>query len=192
MSQTSGVSVAAASAWFGISRQAYYQACQRQLQRAAEDQLLVELVQGLRQRHPRMGERKLLHELQGPMAALDIQRGRDAFFALLGERELLVPTKRSARRTTRAAAWHYPNLLQDVAVRRVHQVWVADITYLTTEARFRYLALLTDAYSRFIVGYQLSASLAFEGCARPGAGAGTHAPRHPARADSSFGPWRTV
>ncbi len=166
VSQSSAVSVAAASAWFGISRQAYYQAHQRQLQRAAEDQLLVELVQGRRQRHPRMGGRKLLHELRGPMAALGIQHGRDAFFALLAERDLLVPTQRSARRTTRAGSWHYPNLLQDLPVTRVHQVWVADITYLTTEGRFLYLALLTDAYSRFIVGYDLSASLAFEGCAR--------------------------
>ncbi|MDQ4078865.1 MAG: IS3 family transposase [Chloroflexota bacterium] len=77
-----------------------------------------------------------------------------------------MPTKRSARRTTRGAAWHDPNLLHAVQRERVHQVWVADITYLTTEEGFRYLALLTDAWSRFIVGYDLSAALAFEGCAR--------------------------
>ncbi len=49
---------------------------------------------------------------------------------------------------------------------RVHQVWVGDITYLSTEEGFLYLALLTDAYSRFIVGYDLASSLAMEGCER--------------------------
>jgi transposase InsO family protein len=160
------VSKQAASAWFGISRQAYYQARRRQLQRAAEDQLVVELVQGIRQRHPRMGGRKLHHELRKPLSALGITRGRDAFFALLRAHELLVPPKRSRRRTTRSGLWRCPNLLADLELVRVHQVWVGDITYLTTETGFIYLALLTDAFSRFIVGFDLSSSLAAEGCLR--------------------------
>lgn len=155
-----------ASRWFGISRQAYYQARKRELQRAAEDGLLVELVRSIRQRHPRMGGRKLHHELKGPMAALGITRGRDAFFDLLRNRDLLVPLKRSRRRTTRAGLWRCPNLLVDLTLVRVHQAWVADITYITTEQGFLYLALLTDAFSRFIVGYDLSASLAAEGSLR--------------------------
>jgi len=160
------VSKRAASRWFGISRQAHYQDRKRQLMRAAEDQLLVELVQGIRQRHPRMGVRKLHHELRGPMAALDISRGRDAFFNLLRDRHLLVPAKRSRRRTTRSGLWRCPNLLADLELERVHQAWVGDITYITTEQGFVYLALLTDAYSRFIVGYDLSSSLAAEGSLR--------------------------
>lgn len=156
----------AACDWFGISRQAYYQARQRQLARAAEDQLVIELVQDIRQRHPRMGGRKLLHELQKPLDALGITRGRDTFFALLDAHNLLVAAKRGGRRTTYAGLWRYPNLLPGLAVTRVHQVWVGDITYITTEEGFVYLALLTDLYSRFIVGYDLSSSLAFEGCLR--------------------------
>ena len=156
------VSKRAASRWFGISRQAYYQAKQRQLQCTAENHLIVELVQGLRQRHPRMGGRKLLHELQRPMAALGITRGRDAFFQLLREQNLLVPTKRSRHRTTRSGLWRCHNLLADLTVARVHQAWVADITYITTEQGFVYLALITDAFSRFVVG----SSLAAEGCLR--------------------------
>lgn len=156
----------AGSGWFGISRQAYYQGRKRQLQRAAEDQLLVELVQGIRQRHPRMGGRKLYHELQTEMTILAISRGRDAFFDLLRETDLLVPKKRSQRRTTRSGLWHYPNLLVDLNLRRVNQAWVGDITYITTEQGFVYLALLTDVFSRFIVGYDLSSSLAAEGCLR--------------------------
>jgi putative transposase len=156
----------AASRWFGISRQAYYQARQRQVQRAAEEQWLVEMVQGIRQRHPRLGGRKLHHELQEAMNALGISRGRDAFFDLLRERGLLVTTKQSRRRTTRPGLWRCSNLLAALRLERVHQAWVGDITYLTTEQGFLYLALLTDAFSRFIVGYDLSASLAAEGCLR--------------------------
>jgi putative transposase len=156
----------AASGWFGISRQAYYQARQRQVQRAAEDQLLVELVQGIRQQHPRLGGRKLRHELQEAMSVLGLSRGRDAFFDLLRAHGLLVPTKHNRRRTTRAGLWRCPNLLRAVKLVRVHQVWVGDITYLTTEQGFLYLALLTDAFSRFIVGFDLSLSLAAEGCLR--------------------------
>jgi transposase InsO family protein len=161
-----GLSVQRASDWFDISRQAYYQSRQRQLQRAAEDQLLVELVQGIRQRHPRLGGRKLYHELQAPMQALAIGRGRDALFDLLRAHDLLVPRKRSRRRTTYGGLWRCDNLLLDLVVTQVNQAWVADITYLATEAGFLYLALLTDAYSRFIVGYDLSSSLVAEGSLR--------------------------
>jgi transposase InsO family protein len=113
-----------------------------------------------------MGGRKLLHELQAPMAQLGIHRGRDAFFELLSAHDLLVPVRRNRQRTTRSGWWRYPNLLAGLEVVRTHQVWVADITYLTTEQGFVYLALITDAFSRFIVGYDLSVSLAVEGCQR--------------------------
>lgn len=126
----------------------------------------MELVQDMRQRHPRLGGRKLHHELQEPMAALGITRGRDAFFDLLRANNLLVVIKRSRRRTTHAGLWRCPNLIADLTVVRIHQVWVADITYLITEDGFVYLALLTDVFSRFIVGLDLSSSLAVEGCAR--------------------------
>lgn len=155
-----------ACGWYKISRQAYYQARKREMERAAEDQLIVELVQGIRHHHPRMGGRKLLHELRTPLAALEIHRGRDAFFDLLRARELLVPPKRSRRRTTRAGLWRCPNLLTGMALTGPYQAWVGDITYITTEEGFVYLALLTDAYSRFIVGYDLSSSLAAEGALR--------------------------
>ena len=133
---------------------------------AAEDQLVLELVQGIRQRHPRMGGRKLHHELKEPLAALGITRGRDALFELLRRHGLLIPTKRSRCRTTQSGLWRCPNLLTDLTVTQVNQVWVADITYITIEQGFLYLALLTDAFSRFIVGFDLSASLAVEGCQR--------------------------
>ena len=113
-----------------------------------------------------MGGRKLHHELQQPLSALGISRGRDALFDLLRTHGLLVPTKRNRRRTTQSGLWRCPNLLADLTVTHVHQAWVGDITYLATEEGFVYLALLTDLFSRFIVGFDLSSSLALEGCAR--------------------------
>lgn len=100
------------------------------------------------------------------MAALDIQRGRDAFFDLLRRHQLLVPVKRNRRRTTFAGLWHCPNLTTELTLERPGQLWVADITDLTTEQGFLYLALLTDAFSSFVVGYDLSSSLATEGTLR--------------------------
>jgi putative transposase len=159
-------STLAACRWFDISRQAYYQARRRQLQREAEEALLVSLVQGVRQRHPRMGGRKLYHELAYSMKALGITRGRDAFFDLLRRHHLLVPAKRSRRRTTRSGWWRCPNLLAEMELHGPYQAWVGDITYILTEERFVYLAVLMDAFSRFIVGYDLSSSLAVEGSLR--------------------------
>lgn len=106
------------------------------------------------------------HELQPTWTALAIRRGRDRFLALLRERDLLVPTKRARRRTTHPGAWRRPNLLADLVISAVHQAWVGDITYLTIEGDFLYLVLLTDVFSRFIVGYDLSDSLAHTGCLR--------------------------
>jgi putative transposase len=113
-----------------------------------------------------MGGRKLHHELQKPLATLGISRGRDALFDLLAARNLLVPTKRSRHKTTWSGLWRCPNLLADLTVTHVHHVWVGDITYIATEEGFVYLALLTDVFSRFIVGFDLSSSLAVEGCTR--------------------------
>lgn len=128
--------------------------------------MIVEAVLEVRQRHPRMGGRKVLHLVQPTLAQLNIACGRDTFFDVLRMHELLVPQRRAAHRTTQRGHWHYPNLLPAVTVNRVHQVWVADITYILTSAGYLYLTLLTDAASRYIVGYDLSASLATEGCER--------------------------
>ena len=155
-----------ACSWFNLSRQAYYQARKRALVREAEEQLVVELVQGIRQRHPRMGTRKIYDKLQSPMALLGIRRGRDALFDILRSYDLLVKPKRNHRRTTHAGFLRYDNLISELKITRPNQVWVGDITYITTEKGFVYLALLTDLYSRFIVGFDISSSLAVEGAQR--------------------------
>lgn len=152
--------------WFGVSRQAHYQMAGRQEERAGQEKTILALVQALRQRHPRMGARKILHELAPDLAEKGLLPGRDRFFDLLARHDLLLPQLRQKRRTTFAGSWHCPNLVNDLRLSYVQQVWVCDITYLETQQGFCYLSLVTDAFSRFIVGYDVSTSLAVEGALR--------------------------
>lgn len=152
--------------WFGITRQAHYQKLSRQKENEEKEKKILDLVQTVRQCHPRMGGRKLLRKLGPEMAKKGISLGRDRFFDLLGRQDLLVPPIRLKRRTTWAGLWRFPNLLEDLTISWVQQAWVGDITYLETEEGYCYLSLLTDAYSRYIVGYDLSTTLAVEGVKR--------------------------
>ena len=91
--------------------------------------------------------------------------GRDRFFGLLRTHDLLVERKRQYCKTTYSYRhFHkYGNLVKDLTLSRPNQVWASDITYLRTEKGFVYLSLLTDMYSRKIVGWELSESLSIEG-----------------------------
>jgi transposase InsO family protein len=113
---------------------------------------------------PRIGGKKLYHILKEELSEVG-KIGRDKFFRILREQELLVPIKRSYTKTTNSHhRFHkHKNLLKESTLSRGNACWVADITYLRTENGFRYLFLLTDAFSRKIVGYDLSGSLSIEG-----------------------------
>lgn len=93
--------------------------------------------------------------------------GRDKLFALLKAEHLLIKRKRSYTKTTMSKHWlrKHPNLLQSTIPTGVEQVWVSDITYVQTKASHTYLALITDAYSRKIVGYSLNADMRTESIA---------------------------
>lgn len=149
----------------GISRQAHYQWQHRRAWEETKHERVLELVQAKRLRQPRLGARKL-HHLMGPaLAAQDLGIGRDALFNLLRCARLLVPTRRAYHKTTDShhRFRRHPNLLkagpQQVRAEASEQVWVADITYLPTRERCTYLSLVTDAYSRKIVGYHVHDSL---------------------------------
>jgi transposase InsO family protein len=152
--------------WYGISRQAYYQQVRRDGARTAQEQQVLELVRQQRQKHPRLGTRKLLHELRDALQARGIRMGRDRLFDLLRRAGLLIGRRRNRRRTTWSGAWHSPNLLQEVTVTAPNQAWVSDITYVETEERFGYLCLVMDHYSRYILGFDFCDSLAVEGAQR--------------------------
>ena len=128
--------------------------------------MIVAKVQQKRQKHPRMGARKLHNLLRHELEQEGCAVGRDTLLDILRENNLLVERCRSAVRTTFGGMWRCPNLMSEQVISRPNQVWVADITYLRTPSGFLYLALITDAYSRRIMGYDVSASLSLEGAER--------------------------
>ena len=146
-----------------MSRQAYYQHQQRQQRGLGQAEAILNRVRAIRQRHPRLGCRKVLRRLQPWLAQQGYQIGRDRLFELLRAHDLLIRPKRRRPRTTWAGHWRCENLLVEATLTGPNQAYVSDITYLDTEHGFAYLTLITDAYSRFIVGHHVSDSLATDG-----------------------------
>jgi transposase InsO family protein len=150
----------------GYTRQAY-QRRQRVRERAAlEGELVIQEVLKIREVQKRIGGRKMYHMTQPFCSEHGIKIGRDAFFDLLREDSLLVARRRSRKpRTTISNRFRrYPNLIRDYVPNRPNEVWVSDITYVRLQKGFGFLSLITDAYSRMIVGYSLSHSLSTKGC----------------------------
>jgi transposase InsO family protein len=117
---------------------------------------------------PRIGTRKLHCLLQGDFRESGIKLGRDGLFEVLRENHLLQKPKKHYIQTTNSKHMFrkYPNLVREIKVDRTEQVWVSDITYVRTEQGFCYLSMITDAYSRKIVGSAVSSSLSTEVCSR--------------------------
>lgn len=108
-----------------------------------------------------LGGRKLYYMLQKQIEQHSIKMGRDALFTLLRENHLLIRKRRRKVNTTWSYHFFrkYPNLIKGLTPTAPNQLWVSDITYLKTQQGFLYLSLITDAYSRKIVGYHLSSNL---------------------------------
>ena len=144
-----------------MSRQAYYQRCAAETKVAQEHLQVLTLVQEQRMVQPRVGTRKLHYLLKSSMAERHIKMGRDGLFNLLRKARLLVLPGRSYHKTTNShhRFYKHPNLLKpglhQVTPSRPEEVWVADMTYLPTHTHNTYLSLVTDAYSRKIVGYHV-------------------------------------
>ena len=144
---------------FGYSRQAFYKQRQRRFTQLKNEQSIVEQVLRIRKHQPRCGGRKLLIMLQPFFRQQNIHIGRDAFFDLLARNKLLVRRRKRSVHTTNSKHffYRYPNLVKDFTPLHAHELWVADITYIPlAEERFAYLYLITDAYSRKIVGFHVS------------------------------------
>ena len=152
----------------GFSRQAFYQERRARPRRAVTEDAVVELVKAQRRIHPRCGTRKLHQYLRGDLAEMGIELGRDRLFALLRRRRLLVRRPRAGARTTYSRHGFHtrPNLIRNIVPSMPHQVWVSDLTYIRTDTGFLYLSLVTDAYSRKIVGHCVQDTLESEGCGK--------------------------
>jgi putative transposase len=118
-------------------------------------------VLAIRRQMPRLGVRKLFYMIKTELIKENIPMGRDRLFSLLRRENLLVRPKKKYTKTTYSKHWmhKYPDLVNPIKVNRPEQVWVADITYLSIANDFCYLHLLTDAYSKKIIGYKVSADL---------------------------------
>lgn len=112
--------------------------------------------------------RKLKISLNEDFVKANLKIGRDTLFNVLRKHRLLTLRKKYSARTTNSyhRFYKYNNIIKDVEVTKPNQVWASDITYIRTVKGFCYLALITDMYSRKIVGYDLSDSLELKGCVR--------------------------
>ena len=111
---------------------------------------------------------KLFIVLKDELRQHGIQIGRDGFYKLLKQHELLIKRRKRYVQTTQS--FHrfkkWDDLTINLCIESIEELWVSDITYLRTETGFVYLSLITDVYSRKIVGYHLSQKLKVDGCIR--------------------------
>jgi transposase InsO family protein len=153
---------------FDMHRDAYYKSKKRDRYRKTMESQVIKLVKDERKQQPRVGTRKLLEALHAEFKKAHLKVGRDVLFDILRDNGMLVKPKKASCKTT--DSYHrfntYGNLVKDMEVTAPNQVWVSDITYIRTVNGFCYLALITDMYSRKIVGYDISDSLELAGCLR--------------------------
>lgn len=154
---------------FGITRQAYYKRIHAEIDRAARCGVVQSMVQQVRLKQPKIGTRKLHYLLRDQFADAGLKLGRDSLFEALRRANMLVKPKRCYRKTTNSKHWlrKHPNLVVGrPKPEAAEQLWVADITYIETREGVCYLSLITDAYSRRIMGYHLHPSLHADGVKR--------------------------
>ena len=142
----------------GYSPQAYYKHNKKALINQVNEKFILGQIDAIRKHQPRCGGRKLFIMLQPFFKEHNISMGRDKFFDVLKRNKLLVRRiKRSVHTTDSKHHFHrYPNLVKGFTPLKAHELWVADITYIPLKERFAYLFLITDAYSRKIVGFHVS------------------------------------
>jgi putative transposase len=147
-----------------MSRQAFYEHRWHQDDRNLGAELILELVDKERG-DGRFGTRTLMTMLGPAFAEHHIQIGRDRLFDLLAEHDMLIRPRRHYVHTT-DSNHHFrkwSNLIENMEIDRPEQVWVSDITYIRTQNGFLYLSIITDAYSKKVMGFNLSHRLEARG-----------------------------
>lgn len=150
----------------GYSRQSYYKHIKAKEKSALKHELLLQQVALLRKTQKRIGVRKLYFMLRSFISEHRLSIGRDTFFDLLRENNLLIRKYRGRKpRTTFSDHWYrkYDNLIVGLIPTMPNQLWVSDITYIHLQDEFAYLSLMTDAYSHKIVGFYLCRDLSASG-----------------------------
>jgi putative transposase len=181
------VGISRLSGLFGVSRQAYYKSVARQEQVDYEEGVILWEVEQIRKDMPRIGTDKLHHLLheRGIYNKWGIKLGRDKLNELLSKYGILSKRKRRKAKTTDSnhPFKRYSDLLNGRIITGVNQGWVGDITYIPVWDDFSYLSLITDVYSRKIVGWHLSKDLSAKGCAEALKKAIAQAKREKAKVD---------
>lgn len=151
---------------FGKTRHAYYDHQWRQQEHSLRDDIILQLVHQIRIPLPRLGTRKLLLLLKPELLSHHIEVGRDYLFDLLQEHKLLIRQRKRKVFTTDSRHWmrKYANLTTELVITRPEQLWVSDITYIKMMNQWGYLSLITDAYSRKIMGFGFRSDLLALGC----------------------------
>jgi putative transposase len=145
----------------GMCRQNFYKGRTVRQREKVDEQLVKQLVEAERAIQPRLGGLKLHSMLSDELKAQGVNIGRDRFFDALRNQSLLLEPLPKAPRTTNSA--HslpvFTNLVKDIKLTEPNQAWVSDITYIRTKEDFVYLSLITDKYSRKVVGYHVGRTL---------------------------------
>lgn len=148
---------------FGVSRQAYYKKVKRQEKLILHQEIILQMVEEIRQvkQWRRMGTEKLYSRLKPQMETMGIKMGRHSLDKLLNRYGLQVHIRKRRAKTTNSDHGYkvYPNRILGLELLNPGLVWVADITYLSLLNRFAFLFVITDLYSKKIIGYNLSLDL---------------------------------
>jgi putative transposase len=141
---------------FGIDRPVYYRRIKRKINKEAKAIEVVSMIHQVRKTMPRLGGKKLYHILMNDLKSMKI--GRDKLFDILRANHLLIQPKRRYHVTTNShhRFRKYQNLILDLELNRPNQVWVSDITYIGKREKPCYLSIVTDAYSKKIMGYYVA------------------------------------
>lgn len=141
---------------FGVDRQVYYRKIARRKKRQSNASIVVSMVLEIRGTMPRIGAKKLYFLLRSKMKNLKI--GRDKFINILRANHLLITPRRSYHITTNShhRFRKHQNQILELQIQRPEQVWVSDITYIGKRDKPCYLSLVTDAYSKKIVGFNVA------------------------------------
>jgi transposase InsO family protein len=153
-------------ALFGKTRHALYDHQWRRSREVFVDDIILHYVEEQRKQLPRLGTRKLLYKIAPLLVTHGIEVGRDYLFELLDRHKLLIRQRKRKVITTDSRHWmhKYESLVKGLDCRRPEQVWVSDITYIRMANQWGYLSLVTDAYSRRIMGYCLRMDMSARGC----------------------------
>ncbi len=157
--QRKTISIAGCCRHLGISKQAYYKSQKNQTKQKEEQENIIRKVLSVRQEQPRLGTRKLHYILKAELGV-----GRDKLFEILRKEQMLITKRRKYVKTTNSKHWMriYADSSKQLELKQPEQLWVADITYLSTRQETLYLHLVSDAYSKQIMGYTLSKDLKSE------------------------------